>query len=64
MSKFKFQVEIRESERGWGSKRIDLLDFETYEEAVKEINEVNANNTAPSAPDYYIQASPVNFTIV
>ena len=63
MSTFYFKVAIREFERGWGPKVIDIVQFDSYDEAVAEINRTNSKNTAPTAPDYYIQAEALNFNV-
>ena len=63
MSAFNFEIEIREFERGWGDKRIDTEEFETYEAACAATDEINSKNTSRTAPDYYIQAAPLNFSI-
>ena len=60
---FKFKVEVREYERGWGSSLLEMLEFDTYDEAVAAINKENARNTAPVAPDYYTAARPYNFDL-
>ena len=54
--KFRFLVVLREHERGWGQKDFHADGFETLVEAEKSCYEVNSQNTAPNAPDYYIQA--------
>lgn len=54
--KARYRVVLWEYERGWGSKPFHHGDFETKDEANKYRDEVNSKNTAPSAPDYYIQA--------
>ena len=51
----KYRIQIVESERGWG-REYWHEDFETYEEAVARIKEVNEKNTALSAPEWYMQA--------
>lgn len=47
---------LREYERGWGSKDFHASGHATLEEATAAAAKVNAKNTAPSAPDYYINA--------
>lgn len=51
----KYRVFLLESERGWG-RDTWTEDYDTYEEAKERIRSVNAENTAPVAPDYYMQA--------
>lgn len=51
----KYRVFLLESERGWGQERWHE-DYDTYEEAKRRIESVNAENTAPSAPDWYMAA--------
>ena len=52
----KIAVTLTEYERGWGSKAIHTQYFDNISEAEAYANEVNSKNTAPTAPDYYIQA--------
>jgi len=60
-----YLVVLREYERGWGSKDFHAKQFTEYSDAKAYYTEVNSRNTAPSAPDYYIQArietDPENF---
>jgi len=63
MSQFKFKVETREYERGWGNKQIEVNEFDTFEDAMKFIQETNSQNTAMTAPDWYLQAEPLNFAV-
>lgn len=51
----KWEVEFMESERGWG-RDYWTNQYDTKEEAQRAYDETNARNTAPRAPDYYIQA--------
>lgn len=53
--KFKYQITIMESERGWGRNEW-TEDFDTREEAQERITYINSFNTSPVAPDYYMQA--------
>jgi hypothetical protein len=46
----------REYERGWGSKDILAKEYPTRADAEAAVARANAKNTAPVAPDYYIQA--------
>lgn len=52
----KYRVDIIESERGWGSKIIDTLYFDTEPEAKSHAADVNSKNTETTVPDYYIYA--------
>ena len=55
MTNLKYRVYLMESERGWGQERW-TEDYDTYEEALQRIQSVNAENTAPVAPDWYMCA--------
>ena len=48
-------VEI-ESERGWGQKVFDTSYFKDKAKAQKYSDSVNAQNVAPTAPDWYVMA--------
>lgn len=62
-SKFKFKVNIIESERGWGQRLDEVEEFDTYEEAVERLMEFNSKNTDSIIPDWYMYAEPGNFKI-
>jgi hypothetical protein len=52
-------VNIIESERGWGSKVDEVLEFtgkNSREQAVRYCEEFNKQNTATVAPDWYMVA--------
>ena len=51
----KYRIKLVESERGWGQEEW-TEDYDTYEEAKERIRSVNAKNTAPAAPDWYMVA--------
>jgi hypothetical protein len=51
----KYRVQLMESERGWGQEYWHE-DYDTIEEAKERIRSVNVNNTATSAPDWYMRA--------
>lgn len=53
----KWIVELIESERGWGQRVDDTLEFDTYEEAKKYVNDFNAKNNQLSVPDWYMYAT-------
>ena len=52
----KWQVDIIESERGWGSKVEDLKQFATRLEAEQFRDAYNAENNALRVPDWYMYA--------
>lgn len=51
----KYRVKMVSSDR-WSGRSYWCEDFDTYDEAEKRVETVNAQNTAPTAPDYYEQA--------
>lgn len=51
-----WMIEVRESERGWGSETTQEL-YTTLEEAKQRSQEINKNNPTDHVPDYYIVAS-------
>lgn len=51
----KYRIFLMESERGWG-KDYWTEDYDTVEAARERIRSVNAENTAPTAPDWYMKA--------
>lgn len=61
--KFKFKVEIIESERGWGQKIDSVKKFDTKDEAVNYINDFNKDNDEDVVPAWYMYARPANFNI-
>lgn len=58
---FKFKVEVREYERGWGSKTDEIKEFDTKEQADKFTTEFNAKNNEDKVPDWYMVAIPLNY---
>lgn len=50
------RVEIIESERGWGQKVDDVLEFDTLEEAKDFIKDYNKDNNLSIIPDWYMYA--------
>lgn len=60
---FKFKVNIIESEAGWGQRIDEVKEYDTYEQAVKRINDFNYKNTEKVAPSWYMRAEPANFKI-
>ena len=56
----KYQVNMIESERGWGSKIDEVKYFDTAEEATKFVQEYNLKfNSSSVVPDWYIVADYV-----
>ena len=53
----KYRVRITEYERGWGSRPEGFSDFDSLEEAKAYRDKFNSQNTAPTAPDWYMVAS-------
>lgn len=51
-----WMLEVRESERGWGSEITQEL-YTTLEEAKQRSDEINKGNPTDHVPDYYIVAS-------
>jgi hypothetical protein len=51
----KYQIQVVESERGWGREYWQEV-FDTYDEAKARIKEINDQNTSLTAPDWYMQA--------
>ena len=56
----KYRVRYTEYERGWGSRPYGFKDHDTLVEAQEHTKAFNAQNTAPTAPDWYmVAADPV-----
>lgn len=51
-----WRVVVIESERGWGTKVDEIKRFATKEEALAFQRDFNKDNTASTAPDWYMQA--------
>ncbi len=51
-----YQVDIIESERGWGQKIDETLYFDNEAEALEYCKNFNARNTAETVPDWYMRA--------
>ena len=51
----KYRIQVVESERGWGQEYWQE-DFDSYDQAMLRIKEINSGNTALVAPDHYVQA--------
>lgn len=50
-----FKVPVTESERGWGRKIDDYMVCLSLEDALRFTYDFNAQNTADTAPDWYMQ---------
>ena len=59
----KYRLNLMESERGWG-RDYWHEDFDTRAEAEARMEYVNSFNTAPMAPDYYMQALDIKIVEV
>ncbi len=53
----KWTVTIIESERGWGQRVDEVKEFDDYDVAKKFADDFNSENTASSAPDWYMRAN-------
>lgn len=53
----KYRIRYTEYERGWGSRPDGFRDFDILDEAKAAADAFNAQNTAPTAPDWYMVAS-------
>ena len=51
-----YRVEIWEHECGWGAKIDEVKYFDSEQSAKQFCAEYNSKNTAPTAPDWYMQA--------
>lgn len=56
----KYKVQIKEYERGWGSRVDEVKTFDTYDEAFEFCEEFNKENNLPYVPDYYMLAKIMN----
>lgn len=57
MAKFRWRVDIIESERGWGQKVDDRKFFDSPEEATAFVEDYNKENNLPYVPDWYMYAA-------
>lgn len=55
--KTKWKVDIIESEAGWGQKVDSTEIFQSFDEAMKYVEEFNSQNNLPHVPDWYMYAS-------
>lgn len=53
--KVKYRVTVIESERGWGQK-VEYVDLDSYEEAARYRDGINADNVSDTVPDWYMLA--------
>ena len=51
----KYRIQLVESERGWGQEYWQE-EFDSHDQAMLRIKEVNSRNTSLVAPDYYVRA--------
>lgn len=49
-------VHIIESERGWGQKIDERMEFDTIKEAEDFVKQYNSRNNEPNVPDWYMYA--------
>lgn len=62
--KYRWSVDIIESERGWGQKVEDTVFFDSEEEAKAYVKNYNKDNNLPYVPDWYMYAdSPVKVRV-
>jgi hypothetical protein len=52
-----WRVDIMEYERGWGSRLDESIYFDNEVEAKDYVTKFNSQNTADTAPDWYMVAS-------
>lgn len=52
----KYTAVIIESERGWGQRVDEVKEFDSEQERDDFIRQYNSQNTAASAPDWYMKA--------
>lgn len=56
MRKYRYRVDVIESERGWGQRLEDVKFFDTEIEAKDYIDEFNKDNNLDYVPDWYMYA--------
>ena len=54
--KYRYRVDIIESERGWGQKVDDIKFFDSEDEAKAFVRDYNKDNNLPQVPDWYMYA--------
>lgn len=52
----KYEVDLIESERGWGQRVDETRYFDTEQEAKEFVTEYNKQNDATTVPDWYMYA--------
>ena len=57
MAKYRYRVDIIESERGWGQKVDDVKFFDDEEAANSFVEEFNKDNNLDYVPDWYMRAN-------
>lgn len=57
MAKYRWRVDVVESERGWGSKVVSTTFFDTVGEALAWVKEYNSANDADEVPAWYMYAT-------
>lgn len=57
MIEVKYQVDLIESERGWGSKIDETKYFDTLDEATAFVEKFNSQNDKDYVPDWYMYAT-------
>ncbi len=55
--KYRWRVDIIESERGWGQRTDEIKFFDSEDEAKEFVVEYNKENNKPVVPDWYMYAS-------
>jgi len=55
--RYRYRVDVIESERGWGQKVEDVQFFDTKAEAKAFVKTYNSYNKPGPAPDWYMQAN-------
>jgi len=57
MAKFRYRVDIIESERGWGQKVDEVKFFDSETLAKAFVTKFNSQNTSAVVPDWYMRAN-------
>lgn len=52
-----WQVELIESELGWGLRIDEVIEFETEAKAKAFVKKFNSRNNEPTVPDWYMYAT-------
>lgn len=56
LKEIKYIALVIESERGWGSRVDETIEFDTPEERDAFVKEFNSHNTEEVTPDWYMRA--------